>query len=66
VLVEDRDIVAAQAWLWDNLRLITEPGGATALAPLLSGRYQPHAQERIGVVICGANVDPATFGARNG
>jgi hypothetical protein len=27
----------------------------------LSGRYQPHAQERIGVVICGANVDPRAF-----
>ena len=34
------DIKSAQLWLWDNLRLITEPGGATALAPLLSGRYQ--------------------------
>ena len=61
VLVEDRDIRTAQIWLWDNLRLITEPGGATALAPLLSGRYQPHPRERIGVVICGANVDPRAF-----
>ena len=59
VLVEDHHIKSAQLWLWDNLRLITEPGGATALAPLLSGRYQPHPHERIGVVICGANVDPA-------
>ena len=66
VLVEDHDIKSAQMWLWDNLRLLTEPGGATALAPLLSGRYQPHPHERIGVVICGANVDPATFARADG
>ena len=48
VLVEDRDIVAAQAWLWDNLRLITEPGGATALAPLLSAATSPTPKSGLG------------------
>src|SRR5262249_23306843 len=55
ILVNDSDIRAAQRLLWQELRLITEPGGATATAALLSGRYQPAPGERIAVVICGAN-----------
>jgi threonine dehydratase len=54
-------IGAAQAWLWRHLRLIAEPGGATALAAIASGLYTPAPQERVGVVICGANTDPATI-----
>lgn len=63
LLVSDEQIVAAQRLLWQKLRVIAEPGGATALAALLSGRYQPHPGERVGVVICGANVDLAGFPA---
>jgi threonine dehydratase len=33
----------------------SEPGGAAALAALLSGRYQPAADERVGVLVCGGN-----------
>lgn len=40
VLVDDADIRQAQLALWDALRVVVEPGGATALAALLSGRYQ--------------------------
>jgi threonine dehydratase len=58
ILVNDSDISAAQRFLWQELRLITEPGGATAAATLLSGHYQPAPGERIAVVICGANTDP--------
>jgi threonine dehydratase len=57
VLVEDQAIIAAQAWLWQTLRIASEPGGATALAALLSGAYRPAAGERVGVLICGGNVD---------
>ena len=59
VLIEDEAIVAAQRLLWDRLRLIAEPGGATALAALTSGAWTPPAGARIGVVVCGANTDPA-------
>jgi threonine dehydratase len=59
VLVGDDAIVAAQRALWSHTRIATEPGGATALAALLSGAYQPQPDERIGVLICGGNVDPA-------
>ena len=61
LLVTDAAIAAAQWFLWDRLRLIAEPGGATALAALLSGRFVPPHDARIGVVICGANTDPQTI-----
>lgn len=59
-LVSDDDIRAAQRRLWDDVRLIVEPGGATAFAALLSGAYRPEPGERVAVVVCGANTDPAT------
>jgi len=59
VLVTDEDVRAAQKLLWMKLRLIAEPGGATALAALLSGGYAPEKDERVGVLICGGNTDPA-------
>lgn len=61
LLVTDDAIRKAQVWLWQNLRIVTEPGGATAFAAIASGRYVPGPQERVGVVICGANTDPAAF-----
>jgi len=60
-LVSDDEIAAAQKWLWENLRVMAEPGGATAFAAVLSGRYQAGEEERIGVVVCGGNVNPAMF-----
>jgi threonine dehydratase len=59
VLVPDAAIAAAQRTIWDRMRLIAEPGGATALAALLCGAFTPPAGARVGVVLCGANVDPA-------
>ena len=59
VLVEDEAVLAARRWLWQQARVAAEPAGAAALAALLSGRYVPTAGERICVVICGGNADPA-------
>jgi threonine dehydratase len=61
VLVTDEEIRSAQRNLWDRLRILAEPGGATALAGLLSGKYQAKPGERVGVIVCGANTDPARF-----
>lgn len=55
-LVTDEAIVDAQKALWDNARVVAEPGGAAALAALTSGAYVPAADERVGVVVCGGNV----------
>jgi threonine dehydratase len=58
LLVEDDAIRAAQRVLWHELRILAEPGGATALAALLSNGYRPQPGERVGVVLCGGNTDP--------
>jgi len=58
-LVPDIAITNAQIWTWQNLRLSTEPGGAAAIAALLYGHYKPQPGERIGIVMCGANVELA-------
>ena len=61
VLVSDDEIGAAQAALWDQLRVVSEPGGAAAFAALLSGRYQPHPSERLAVIVCGGNTTAVQF-----
>jgi threonine dehydratase len=61
VLVEDEDIKRAQQALWRVLRVASEAGGAAAIAALLSGAYRPQANERVGVLLCGANTDAVSF-----
>jgi threonine dehydratase len=58
--VDDDAIRAAQRAIWDGLRLVAEPGGATALAALRAGAYVAAAGERVAVAVCGSNCDPAT------
>jgi threonine dehydratase len=58
--VTDAEVADAQARLWHVARLLAEPGGAVALAALLSGRYVPVDGERVGVILCGANTDPGS------
>jgi threonine dehydratase len=62
-LVEDAAIADAQKWLWTNLRIATEPGGAAAMAALISGAYRPMKGERVGILLCGANVDLKSLSA---
>jgi threonine dehydratase len=57
LLVSDEEIINAQKRLWETTRIIAEPGGATAFAGLLSGRYKPEPGERVGVIVCGGNTD---------
>lgn len=59
LLVPDEAVRDAQRTLWDRYRQIAEPGGATALAALLSGVYTPEPGERVGVLVCGGNADVA-------
>jgi threonine dehydratase len=58
-LVPDEAITAAQAQLWRDFRLAVEPGGAAAFGALIAGVYKPAPGERLGVLVCGANVDLA-------
>jgi threonine dehydratase len=61
-LISDDDIRDAQRHLWREMQLVTEPGGAAAFAALLSGAYRPEKDERVGVVVCGANTSMDVFG----
>jgi len=61
VLVSDDAIRDAQRSLWKTLRIVAEPGGAAALAALISRRYVPGASERVGVLICGGNTTAVDF-----
>jgi threonine dehydratase len=61
VLVTDEAIREAQQMLWKVVRVVAEPGGATAFAALLSGRYVPNPEERVGVLICGGNTTAVDF-----
>jgi threonine dehydratase len=65
VLVTDDEIIEAQAALWEGLRIVAEPGGAAALAALLSGRYQPRPHERVGVIISGGNTVAVDLNRKN-
>jgi threonine dehydratase len=62
VLVSDEAIRAAQHALWQQLRIVAEPGGAAAFAALLSKRYEPARGERVGVLVSGGNTAAVDFG----
>jgi threonine dehydratase len=64
VLVADDAIRQAQRQLWATLRIVAEPGGAAAFAALLSGSYKPAPQERVGILLCGANTTAVSFDAK--
>jgi threonine dehydratase len=59
VLVGDEDVIAARRALWDRYRVAVEHGTAAAYAALLTGAYRPEENERVAVICCGANTDPA-------
>ena len=60
-LVTDEAIDQAQRALWDKLRIAAEPGGAAALASLLSGRFRPQAGSRVAIVVSGGNTSAVRF-----
>jgi threonine dehydratase len=60
VLVTEDQIREAQRALWNDVRLIVEPGGAAAFAAFRSGAFDISAGERVCVVVSGGNCDPST------
>ncbi|HEX6165920.1 MAG TPA: serine/threonine dehydratase [Acidimicrobiales bacterium] len=60
VVVPDAALVDAQRRLWSALRIATEPAGAAAVAALTAGALIDP-DERVAVVLCGANVDPVSL-----
>jgi threo-3-hydroxy-L-aspartate ammonia-lyase len=60
VTVSDDEIVAAMAFLFDRLKLVSEPSGAVGIAALLSGKLGARGRSA-GVVLSGGNVGAARF-----
>ena len=61
MLLPDSAIRAAQLWLWREMKLAVEPAAALGLAALQSGAVKPRPDEKICLILCGGNVDPATL-----
>lgn len=62
LLLDDDAIRDAQLWMWREMRLAVEPAAALPLAALRSGAYRPRSNERVCLIVCGANLDPASLG----
>lgn len=66
--VSDDQVRQAMAFAFRHLKLVTEPGGAVALAAILNGMVDCRNRTTV-VVLSGGNVDPALFAdalTRNG
>lgn len=61
LLLPDAAIRAAQLTLWKEFKLAVEPAAALPLAALQTGAYAPASDEVVALILCGANVDPATL-----
>ena len=60
VVASDAEVAAAVAFAFSDLKLVVEPGGAVALAALMTGKVD--VKNKIGVaVLSGGNVDPELF-----
>ena len=60
VTVSDAEILDAMAFLFDRLKVVTEPSGAVAVAALLSDRIDAKGA-RVGAIVSGGNVGVARF-----
>jgi threonine dehydratase len=61
VLVSDAQIRDAMRLLFSSAKLAVEPAGAAALAALMHPLRERLEGRRVGLVVCGANIDAATF-----
>lgn len=61
IVVPGQAILDARRQLWDELRVCAEPGAAAPLAALTTRGYVPAPDERVAVIVCGGNSDPATL-----
>lgn len=60
LVVSDKEALDAVAWAYRNLRVVVEPGGAVALAAVLSGRFACTNTTTL-VIVSGGNIAPEMF-----
>lgn len=61
VLVSDDQMRQAMALLFRSMKLAVEPAGAAATAALCGPLRERLSGQRVGLIVCGANIDLATF-----
>jgi threonine dehydratase len=61
VLVDDDALRAAMRLLFLSAKLAVEPAGAAATAALLGPLLSKVRGKRVGVIVCGANIDPESY-----
>jgi threonine dehydratase len=61
VRVSDAEMIAAMRFLLEHAKLAVEPAGAAATAALLGPLREPLAGRRVGLIVCGSNIDAASF-----
>ncbi|MEM7374195.1 MAG: threonine/serine dehydratase [Bacteroidota bacterium] len=61
VLVDDEALITTMALMFSELKLAVEPACAAALAALLGPLKEELIGRRVGLIACGANIDPDTY-----
>ena len=59
--VSDAELRAAMRFLLRNAKLAVEPAGAAATAALLGPLRERCAGQRVGLIVCGSNIDEASY-----
>jgi threonine dehydratase len=61
VKISDDEMRAAMALLFRSMKLAVEPAGAAATAALWGPLQERLRGKRVGILVCGANIDIDTF-----
>ena len=61
VMIEDEEMRRAMRLLFRDLKLAVEPAGAAATAALCGPLRERLAGKRVGVLVCGSNIDAESF-----
>jgi threonine dehydratase len=61
ISVDDAEVAEAMRFAFQALKLVVEPGGAVALAALLSRKLAPSEAGATVIILSGGNVDPGLF-----
>jgi threonine dehydratase len=60
VTVSENEIINAMKFLWERMKLVVEPSGATPLAAILSKKIDV-IKKKVGIILSGGNIDINPF-----